>query len=134
METFLALGAVFGFVGVALGAFGSHALRTKLPPERVATFETGVRYQMWHALAIFTIFLVDAWQPMRDAPAFYVLSERGGAPLLVAAGGRSRPGSSCSRAACTRSRSRAAEPGEPSPRAGERACSSVGRCCCWRSS
>lgn len=86
METFLALGAVFGFVGVALGAFGSHALRTKLPPERVATFETGVRYQMWHALAIFTIFLVDAWQPMRDAPAFYVLSERGGAPLLVAAG------------------------------------------------
>ena len=77
METFLALGAVFGFVGVALGAFGSHALRTKLPPERVVTFETGVRYQMWHALAIFTIFLVDAWQPMRDAPAFYVLSERG---------------------------------------------------------
>jgi len=41
METFLALGAIFGFIGVALGAFGSHALRSKLTPDRVATFETG---------------------------------------------------------------------------------------------
>jgi uncharacterized membrane protein YgdD (TMEM256/DUF423 family) len=32
METFLVLGATFGLIGVALGAFGSHALRSKLPP------------------------------------------------------------------------------------------------------
>ena len=57
-RTFLVLGAVFGLVGVALGAFGSHALRAKLPPERVATFETGVRYQMWHALALFVVVVV----------------------------------------------------------------------------
>jgi uncharacterized membrane protein YgdD (TMEM256/DUF423 family) len=42
MQTFLVLGAIFGFIGVALGAFGSHALRSKLTSERVATFETGV--------------------------------------------------------------------------------------------
>ena len=58
MQTFLVLGAIFGFIGVALGAFGSHALRSKLTRERVATFETGVRYQMWHALALFVVVLV----------------------------------------------------------------------------
>jgi uncharacterized membrane protein YgdD (TMEM256/DUF423 family) len=86
METFLVLGAAFGFLGVALGAFGSHALGAKLPPEGIATFETGIRYQMWHALALFLIVLVDAWEPMSGGPAFYVLSERDGAPLLFAAG------------------------------------------------
>jgi uncharacterized membrane protein YgdD (TMEM256/DUF423 family) len=86
METFLVLGAALGLIGVALGAFGSHALRTKLPPERVATFETGIQYQMWHALALFLIVLVDAWEPMSGGPAFHVLSDRGGAPLLFAAG------------------------------------------------
>jgi uncharacterized membrane protein YgdD (TMEM256/DUF423 family) len=43
---------------VLLGAFGSHALRSRLTPERVATFETGVRYQLWHALALFALVLV----------------------------------------------------------------------------
>jgi uncharacterized membrane protein YgdD (TMEM256/DUF423 family) len=47
MESFLVLGATFGLTGVALGAFGSHALGAKLPPERNAIFETGIRYQMW---------------------------------------------------------------------------------------
>ena len=59
MQTFLVLGAIFGFIGVALGAFGSHALRSKLTSERVATFETGVRYQMWHALALFVVVVVE---------------------------------------------------------------------------
>jgi uncharacterized membrane protein YgdD (TMEM256/DUF423 family) len=85
METFLVLGAVLGFIGVALGAFGSHALRAKLPPERLVTFETGVRYQMWHALALFVIVLVDAWTPTSGGSTLY-LSVRGGAPLLFAAG------------------------------------------------
>jgi uncharacterized membrane protein YgdD (TMEM256/DUF423 family) len=57
-RTFLVLGAAFGLVGVVLGAFASHALRSKLPPERIATFETGVRYQLWHALALFALVLV----------------------------------------------------------------------------
>jgi uncharacterized membrane protein YgdD (TMEM256/DUF423 family) len=57
---FLVLGAVFGFVGVGLGAFGSHALRTKLPPERLGQFEIAVRYQLWHALALFAVVFVGS--------------------------------------------------------------------------
>ena len=59
-QTFLVLGALFGFLGVALGAFGSHAVRAKLPPERAATFETGIRYQLWHALALFAVVFVGS--------------------------------------------------------------------------
>jgi uncharacterized membrane protein YgdD (TMEM256/DUF423 family) len=86
METFPALGAIFGFIGVALGAFGSHALRSKLTPDRVATFETGVRYQMWHALALFVVVIVEAWTPSGGSSSFTLVADRGGAPLLFAAG------------------------------------------------
>ena len=86
MQTFLVLGAIFGFIGVALGAFGSHALRSKLTSERVATFETGVRYQMWHALALFVVVIVEAWIPRGGSPSFTLVGDRGGAPFLFAAG------------------------------------------------
>ncbi len=46
------LGCVFGFIAVAAGAFGAHALKDRLPADRLAVFETGVRYQMGHALAL----------------------------------------------------------------------------------
>lgn len=52
---FFALGAVFGFLGVALGAFGAHALRTRLDAADLAVYETGVRYQMYHALALLAV-------------------------------------------------------------------------------
>ena len=51
-RTFLLAGAVAGLIAVAFGAFGAHALREKLTPEMLAVFETGVRYQMYHALAL----------------------------------------------------------------------------------
>lgn len=51
-HTFLLIGALAGFIGVALGAFGAHGLRTRVSPEMLAVFETGVRYQMYHALAL----------------------------------------------------------------------------------
>ena len=51
-RTFLLLGALGGFIGVTLGAFGAHALRSRLSPEMLAVFETGVRYHMYHALAL----------------------------------------------------------------------------------
>ena len=49
------LGALLAFVAVGLGAFGSHALRETLSPERLATFETGVRYQMYHGLGLLAL-------------------------------------------------------------------------------
>lgn len=62
----LVIGAVSGLVGVGAGAFGSHALRGRLAPERLAQFDTAVRYQLWHALALFAVVfvgLVRFWHP-----------------------------------------------------------------------
>jgi uncharacterized membrane protein YgdD (TMEM256/DUF423 family) len=52
---FFALGCLSGFVSVALGAFGAHALKGRLDAELLATFEVGVRYQMVHALALLAV-------------------------------------------------------------------------------
>ena len=54
-RTFLLIGSVLGFLGVAGGAFGAHALRARLSPEMLAVFETGVRYQMYHAFAVLIV-------------------------------------------------------------------------------
>jgi len=51
----LSTAAIFGMVAIILGAFGAHALKKILSPEQIATFETGVRYQMYHAL--FLLFI-----------------------------------------------------------------------------
>lgn len=59
------------FVAVAFGAFGAHGLRTKLTPEFLQIFETGVRYQIYHALALFVV----AW-----------LSEKSPSSVVTAAG------------------------------------------------
>ncbi len=59
METyFLELGGLFGALAVALGAFGSHALRARLPADQLRTFETGITYQMYHALALVGVGLM----------------------------------------------------------------------------
>jgi len=47
--------AAAGFTGVALGAFAAHALKARLAPDMLAVFETGVRYQMYHALALMAL-------------------------------------------------------------------------------
>ncbi|HVP08330.1 MAG TPA: DUF423 domain-containing protein [Burkholderiales bacterium] len=58
---FFALGALSGFLAVALGAFAAHGLKSSLTPELLAAFETGVRYQMYHALAL----LAAGWAQTR---------------------------------------------------------------------
>ena len=45
-------GAAFAFFAVIFGAFGAHALKEHLSPEQLASFETGVRYQFYHAFAL----------------------------------------------------------------------------------
>lgn len=59
----LAGGALFGFLGVGLGAFGAHALKTRLSPEMLGIFEIGVRYQMYHALAMVLVGVVALSRP-----------------------------------------------------------------------
>jgi uncharacterized membrane protein YgdD (TMEM256/DUF423 family) len=52
---FFVLGSISGFLGVALGAFGAHALKARLDTDLLATFEVGVRYQMYHAFALLAV-------------------------------------------------------------------------------
>lgn len=58
-------GAVLAAIGVALGAFGAHALRARLEPRSLEIYETGVRYQMYHAFALLAV----AWLLSRNVPA-----------------------------------------------------------------
>ncbi|MGZ5129102.1 MAG: DUF423 domain-containing protein [Actinomycetota bacterium] len=60
---FLLVAALGGFVGVAFGAFGAHALQRRVTPERLVTFETGVRYLFVHALALGLVVAVRTWAP-----------------------------------------------------------------------
>lgn len=69
-RAFLVIGALSGFVGVALGAFGSHALRGRVTAERLGQFETGVRYQLWHSLALFGAVFVRTLQPIGSSSAY----------------------------------------------------------------
>jgi len=64
MRLFAFLGALNGALAVAAGAFGAHALKTRLSPDLQAVFETGARYHFYHSLALFAV----AWLASRDAP------------------------------------------------------------------
>ena len=64
-RTFLALGALSAGISVAAGAFGAHALKARLAPDLLAVFETGARYQMYHALGL----VAAAWAGSRGAGA-----------------------------------------------------------------
>ena len=50
--SFLMTGTFLAGLAVVLGAFGAHGLKKIVPPETVSTFQTGVQYQMYHALAL----------------------------------------------------------------------------------
>lgn len=52
---FFVAGALCAALAVALGAFGAHGLEGRITPERLQTFETAVRYQMYHALALLVL-------------------------------------------------------------------------------
>src|SRR5437870_3098029 len=62
-RTFILLGTIFAFLGVLIGAFGAHVLNSTLVANgRLDTFETGIRYQMYHALALFAAaWLAEKW-------------------------------------------------------------------------
>ena len=55
MKTWLIVGASLAGLAVLLGAFGAHALKSKVLPEDLAIFETGVRYHLYHALGLLII-------------------------------------------------------------------------------
>ncbi len=54
-NTTLIIGAVYGFISVILGAFGAHALKKIISVDKLASFETGVKYQMYSALFLLIV-------------------------------------------------------------------------------
>ncbi len=62
-QGFIALGSSLAALAVGLGAFGAHALRRRLTPDRLETFETGVRYHMYHSLALLAAAFVSSRFP-----------------------------------------------------------------------
>jgi uncharacterized membrane protein YgdD (TMEM256/DUF423 family) len=62
-RAFFVAGTLLAGLAVALGAFGAHALRARLEPRDLEIFETAVRYQMYHALAlVVAAWALDRWQ------------------------------------------------------------------------
>ena len=57
-KRFLSTSAILGALAVAFGAFGAHSLKEIVPPEAVTTFQTGVQYQMYHALALLATAII----------------------------------------------------------------------------
>ncbi|MCF8470421.1 MAG: DUF423 domain-containing protein [Parvibaculum sp.] len=66
MKLWLILGALSGLMAVALGAFGAHGLQARASPAELTAFETGARYQMYHALALIAV----AWAATQDGTTF----------------------------------------------------------------
>ena len=60
-KLFMVIGALLGATAVAAGAFGAHALQSRLTPERLVQWELAARYQMYHALALIAV----AWSSDR---------------------------------------------------------------------
>jgi len=74
-RTVFALGSALAALGVALGAFGAHTLKTRIAPEMLAVFETGVRYQMYHALGLLALaWAISRWPDRQlTSPAWMLL-------------------------------------------------------------
>jgi len=57
---FITSGSILAGLAVIFGAFGAHALKEKISGENLLIFETGVRYQMYHAFALIIVFLLSS--------------------------------------------------------------------------
>ncbi len=76
----MALGAMFAFLGVALGAFSAHFLRERFTPRDLEIFDVAVRYQLTHALALLITGLILWWRGL-DVSRLLVIT-----PWLFTAG------------------------------------------------
>src|SRR5262245_3115396 len=70
----LLVAAINGFLAVAVGAFGAHALRDRLPADRLAVFETGARYHMYHALALLAVAWLGTQRPAATVAGWLMLA------------------------------------------------------------
>jgi len=78
MQNLIFIAALFGFTGVALGAFAAHGLKNHLSPEMLIVFETGARYQMIHAVVLLVLGFYQRISPIlssafSSASVFFVV-------------------------------------------------------------
>lgn len=88
MKKMLVTGVLFIIISIVLGAFGAHALKPHLTEERLASFETGVKYQMYHGLgllllAILTKHIQLSWERIRIVLTIGVVFFSGSIYLLA---------------------------------------------------
>ncbi len=69
----LTIAAILGMIAVVLGAFGAHALKAKLSPEALESFETAVRYQFFHVLLLLFVNTFAAFTPQEKNKISYCL-------------------------------------------------------------
>lgn len=66
-------GAILGFLSVVFGAFGAHGLKELISEESINTFETGVRYQMYHALLLLFVGIASFLSSKSKKTIFYLV-------------------------------------------------------------
>jgi uncharacterized membrane protein YgdD (TMEM256/DUF423 family) len=69
----ISTGAILGFIAIVFGAFGAHALKAVLSVEQLNTFETGVKYQMYHALFLLFVGTNQAISEKSKKTIFYLV-------------------------------------------------------------
>lgn len=79
---FIIIAALAGLLAVALGAFGAHGLRGQIDATSLAAFNTGVQYQMYHALALLLVTVLMRLFPVRLFPASRLLLWSGAAFIV----------------------------------------------------
>ncbi|MGB0185316.1 MAG: DUF423 domain-containing protein [Flavobacteriaceae bacterium] len=65
--------SILGLIAVILGAFAAHGLRDALNPTSLESFQTGVRYQMYHAFFLFVVGLMPQLQPQQKKRLFWLV-------------------------------------------------------------
>ncbi|SRR5690554_881631 len=74
MNTFILTGALFGATAIILGAFGAHALKKIFSDEQLKNFETGVKYQMYHAILLVILGLNLDFLSRFNSAIYYTLT------------------------------------------------------------
>jgi uncharacterized membrane protein YgdD (TMEM256/DUF423 family) len=72
-KRFLIAGSFFGLITIIIGAFGAHALQSVLDQSQLNTFETGVKYQMYHALLLMFLGLFNVEKSRSKTVIFWLL-------------------------------------------------------------
>lgn len=72
-KNFLIMASLFGMISIILGAFGAHGLKQLIPEQAIQTFETGVRYQMYHAILLLFVGTTSLIKPKIKKVMFYLI-------------------------------------------------------------